>query len=128
MGRNHLILLFDTESQSSSKQIWIVLVGTKYLSFVHFFNFVFNRLKHFVNHFWFSCYVIQQTFIKIFNLLHTLVKKFFIFSLTFVVSFAGLQCAGCKSGVGSFRIGSSKMLLFVLLISPLPSHVSNLRF
>ena len=34
-----------------------------------FFNFVFKRLKHFVNHFWFWRYVIQQPFTKIFNLL-----------------------------------------------------------
>ena len=33
LGRHHLILLSDTESQNSSKQIWSVLVGTNYLSF-----------------------------------------------------------------------------------------------
>ena len=69
LGHIHLILLFDTELQSSSMQIWTALVGTKYPSFHTFFNFLFKRLKHFVNHFWFWWYVIQQPFINIFNLL-----------------------------------------------------------
>ena len=52
LGRIHLILLFDAVSQSFSKQIWIVLIETKYPSFRNFY-FIFERIKHFVNHFWF---------------------------------------------------------------------------
>ena len=123
LGRNRLILLFDTESQNSSKQIWIVMVGTKYLSFINFFNFVFKRLKHLINHFWFWWYVIQQSFTKIFNLLHIHSKEFFCLFHVFAEIFFnilfffqrdinGLQGVGCKTGVGSFGIDSSKMLLF----------------
>ena len=43
LGCIHLILLFDTESQSSSKQIWTVLVETKYPSFHAFFNVVLKE-------------------------------------------------------------------------------------
>ena len=82
--------------------------------FIKFLNVVFKRLKHFVNHFWFRWYIIQQPFTKIFNLLHTLVKIFFIFCLTFVERFDGLQGVGCKTEVGSFRIDSPKMLLFCI--------------
>ena len=123
LGRNHLILLCDTDSQNSSKQIWIELVGTNDHSFHTFFNFVFKKLKHFVNHFWFWWYVIQHPFTKIFNLLHTHSKEIFcllhvfwceIFNILFIFNaiFDGLQGVGCKIRVGSFGIGSSKMLLF----------------
>ena len=105
-GRIHLILLFDSESQNSERLIWTVLV------FVHLFNFGFKRLKHFVNHFWFWWYVIQQPFTKIFNLFHALSNEIFVFCLTFVVIFDGLQGVGCKTGVGSFEIDSSNMLLY----------------
>ena len=40
-----------------------------------------------------------------------LVMKFFIFCLSFVAIFDNLQGVGCKTGVGSFGIDSSKMLL-----------------
>ena len=136
LGRNNLILLFDTESQNSSKQILSVLVGTNYLSFHKCFNFVFKRLKHFVNHFSFWWYVIQQPLIKSLIFCIPVVKKFvvfcmifvakfLIFCLTFVELFDGLQCVGFKTGVGLFGIGSSKMLFFVLLILPLPRRVST---
>ena len=123
LGRKHLILLFDTESHNSSKQIWSVLVGTNYLSFHKFLNFVFKRLKHFVNHFWFWWYVIQQhspkslifciTIVKnLFFVLHVFAVKFLIFCLFFNAIFDSLQGVGCKTGVGSFGIGLSKMLIF----------------
>ena len=113
MGRIHLILSFYAESQNSSKQILTVLVGTNISLFIHFLNFVFKRLKHFDNHFWFWWYVIQQPLTKIFSLLHAFRNDFFVFRLTFIVIFDGLQGVGCcKTGVGSFGIDSSNMLLF----------------
>ena len=45
---------------------------------IHFCNFVFKRLKNFVNHFWFWWYVIQQPLANIFNLLHIHSKEFFL--------------------------------------------------
>ena len=77
LGRNHLILLFDTESQNSSKQIWSVLVGTNYLSFHIFFK------KHFLKDFLFWWYVIQQPFTEIFYHLHTFSKDIFYILLNF---------------------------------------------
>ena len=112
LGHIHLILLFDTELQNSSKQIWTILVETKYPSFIHLPNFVFERVNHFVNHFLFWRYVIQQPLTKIFNLLHFLSKEIFlIFCLSFVVTFDGLQHVGYKTGVGSFEFDSPKMIL-----------------
>ena len=120
LGRNYLNLLFDTDSQKFFKAD-LVRVGWKKLSLFSyiFFNFVFKRLKHFVN-FWFWWYFIQQLLVKICNFLHTNSKeifrllhvfaaKFLIFSLTFFETFHGLQGVGCKTGVGSFGIGSPKM-------------------
>ena len=101
LGRIHLIILFHAELQRFSKQIWTELIGTEYPSFRTFFNFVFKRLKRLSTTFWFWWYVIQQPFTKIFNLLFM-----FIFCLSFVVTFDGLQSVGCKTGVGSFGIGS----------------------
>ena len=123
LGRKNLILLFDTESQNSSKQIWSVLVGTNYLSFHKFVNFA---LKHsstlsttfaygsmlFINHSPKSlifCIPLVKKFV-VFCMFFAM--KFLIFCLTFVETFDGLQGVGCKTGVGSFGIGPSNILLF----------------
>ena len=126
LGRNHLILLFDTESQSSSKQIWIMLLGTKYLSFHKFFNFLFKRHKHFVNHFWLRWYVIQQPFTKIFNLLHTLNKEIFYICLTFIMALDGFKVLVVKPEWDHSEWDHQRCYFFVLLISTLPIHVSTL--
>ena len=95
----------------------------KYLAFHTFFNFVFERLEHFVNYFWLWWYVIQQQIPKSLIFCIPVVKKFFvvcmffpakflIFCLTFVAIFDDLQGVGCKTEVGSFGICSSNMLLF----------------
>ena len=123
LDRMHFIHLFDTVSQTFSTQILTLSIGRKYLSFHTCFNFVFERVEHFVNYFWFWWYVIQQPITKIFDLLHTLSEEIFcrlqvfcseifLFCLTFVATFDHLQGVGCKTGMGSFGIGSSNMLLF----------------
>ena len=92
----------------------LVCVGwSKLWLFINFVNFVFKRLMHCVNHFWW--HVIQQLFTKIVNLLHTpppIVKKLCMFCLFFHAIFDGLPCVGYKTGVRSFGIDSSKLLLF----------------
>ena len=114
LGRIRLLLLFDTESQSSSKQIWIVMV--------------FKRLKHCVNHFGFWWYVIQQPFTKFFSLLHTLREEIVY---VFLISTRYLMVP--KVMVVKLvwdRLKSTHQIcsFFVLLISPLPRHVSTLPF
>ena len=79
--------------------------------FIHFFNFVFKRLKHFVNHFWFWWYVIQQPFNKIFNLLHSPSNEFFGILLIFRRDISWTPVCFFKTGVRSFGIDSSEMLL-----------------
>ena len=80
--------------------------------FDNFFNFVFERLDHFVNHFWFWRYVILQPFTKICNLLHALSNEIFFILLIFQRDIYGLEGVGCKTEVGSFEIDSSNMLRF----------------
>ena len=129
LSRIHLVLLFDTKSQSSSKQIWTVLVGTKYPTFRTFFNFDFKRLKHFVNYFWFWWYVIQQLFTKIFNLLHALSNAIFLyfayFSSRYLVASKVLVVNLVWDHLKSTH---QRCYLFVLLILPLPGRVSTLPF
>ena len=89
--------------------------------FIHFFNFIFKSLKHFVNHFWFWWYVIKQQFTKIFNLL-------FIYCLSFVVPFDGSKVLDVKLEWDHSESTHQICYFFVLLVLLLPRRVSTLPF
>ena len=135
-----MILLFDTESYNSSMQMCSVLVGTNYLSFHNFFlildlkdsstlstTFCFGGM-YFNNHSPKSlifCIPIVKMF---FVFCMFLAAQFLIFCLTFVETFDVLQGVVCKTGMGSFGIGSSNMLLFCstnLVVSTQPFWAYN---
>ena len=62
------------------------------------------------------------------NLLHNVSNEIFIFFLSFIAIFDGLQGVGSKTGVRSFRIYSSNMLLFYSTNHAASRRVSTLPF
>ena len=94
LGRNHLILYSILNCKILPSRFGQCCLEQTISLYIIFLNFVFKRLKHFINNFWFWWYVIQQPLAKIFNLLHTHSKdilcllhvfcsKFLIFCLVF---------------------------------------------
>ena len=88
------------------RRFWLFQLEGSISLFIHFFNCVFERLEHFVNHFWFWWNVIQQPITKILNLLHTLSNEIFYILLAFYREIWWSPRCGCKIGVGSFGICS----------------------